>query len=73
MASKANRVACDNCFFKQNMLCALKLGEPCTTFPPADRGLAPERQLAFVFRAERTTSAYAFPAPGTTPVGGATA
>ena len=38
----------------QNMLCALNLDEPCTTYRPAERGLAPERQLAFVFRAERT-------------------
>jgi hypothetical protein len=45
------------------MLCALNLGSPCTTFRPAERGLAPERQLAFVFRTERTTAAYAFPQP----------
>ena len=45
------------------MLCALNLGKPCTTFRQADRGLAPERQLAFVFRTERTTAAYAFPQP----------
>ena len=36
---------------------------PSSTFRPAERGLAPERQLAFVFRAERTTAAYAFPQP----------
>ena len=45
------------------MLCALNLGHACPTFRPAERGLAPERQLAFVFRAERTTAAYAFPPP----------
>lgn len=61
--AKAKRVTCDDCFFRKNMLCALKLSEPCTTFRPADRGLAPERQLAFVFRTERTRSAYAFPQP----------
>ena len=60
---KAKRVTCEECFFHQNMLCALNLGKPCTTFRPADRGLAPERQLAFVFRAERTRAAYAFPSP----------
>jgi hypothetical protein len=60
---KAKRVSCEDCFFHQNMLCALDLGKPCSTFRPAERGLAPERQLAFVFRAERTTSAYAFPPP----------
>ena len=38
-------------------------GEPCTTFRPAERGLAPERQLSFVFRTERTHAAYAFPQP----------
>ena len=45
------------------ILGALKLDGPCPTFRPAERNLAPERQLAFVFRAERTTAAYAFPQP----------
>ena len=60
---KAKRVTCDDCFFMQKGLCALNLGEPCPTFRPAERGLAPERQLAFVFRTQRTTTAYAFPQP----------
>ena len=60
---KAKRVTCDDCFFMQKGLCALNLGEPCPTFRPAERGLAPERQLAFVFRTQRTTTAYAFPHP----------
>ena len=60
---KAKRVRCEDCFFHQNMLCALDVAAPCTTFRPADRGLAPERQLAFTFRADRTRSAYAFPQP----------
>ena len=60
---KTKTARCEDCYFHQNMLCALNLGEPCTTFRPVERGLAPERQLAFVFRAERTTAAYAFPAP----------
>ena len=59
----AKRVTCRDCFFHQHQLCALKLQEPCPTFRPAERGLAPERQLAFVFRTERTRSAYAFPQP----------
>ena len=59
----AKRPSCENCFFRENMLCALDLNEPCTTYRPADRGLRPERQLAFVFRTERTFSAYAFPQP----------
>jgi hypothetical protein len=61
--AKPKRASCNDCFFRQNHLCALKLAEPCTTFRPAERGLAPERQLAFVFRTERTRAAYAFPQP----------
>ncbi|MDQ4048218.1 MAG: hypothetical protein M3131_02395 [Actinomycetota bacterium] len=61
---KAKRVKCEDCYFHQNMLCALSLPAPCTTFRPAERGLAPERQLAFSFRADRARSAYAFPQPG---------
>jgi hypothetical protein len=60
---KPKKPTCDDCFFRQNMLCALNLPGPCATFRPAERGLAPERQLAFVFRTERTTAAYAFPQP----------
>ena len=57
------RATCEGCFFKQNMLCALNLGEPCTTFRPAERNLAPERQLSFAFRAAPVRAAYAFPQP----------
>ncbi len=60
---KRARITCEDCWFRQQMLCALKVPGPCPTFRPADRGLAPERQLAFVFRTERTRSAYAFPQP----------
>ena len=63
LAARKKTPTCDGCFFRQNMLCALELDEPCPTWREADRGLAPERQLAFVFRTERTTSAYAFPQP----------
>lgn len=62
-AKRAKRARCEDCFFHQNQLCALELDEPCTTFRPAERGLAPERQLAFAFRTERTWAAYAFPQP----------
>lgn len=61
--TKKKRVTCEECFFHQNMLCALDLDEPCTTFRPAERNLAPERQLSFTFRADRTRSAYAFKQP----------
>jgi len=62
-SERGRAVRCEDCFFRQNMLCALELDAPCTTFRPAERGLEPERQLAFVFRSERTRAAYAFPAP----------
>lgn len=61
--TKSKKVTCEDCYFQRNMLCALDLGEPCSTFRPAERGLAPERQLRFVFRTERTRAAYAFPQP----------
>jgi hypothetical protein len=61
--AKGKRVSCEDCYFHKHMLCALNLTEPCTTFRPAERGLAPERQLAFAFRTERTRAAYAFPQP----------
>jgi hypothetical protein len=63
-SGKKQSVSCEECFFHQNLLCALDLDEPCPTFRPAERGLAPARQLSFVFRTERTTAAYAFPPPG---------
>ena len=58
---KKKCLKCDDCFFRKNMLCALDLDSPCPTWRPAERGLAPERQLSFVFRTERTRAAYAFP------------
>ena len=61
--AKGKCVSCKDCYFGANGLCALNLGGPCPTFRPVERGLAPERQLAFVFRAERTHTAYAFPQP----------
>ena len=45
------RVTCDDCFFRRNLLCALRLPEPCPTFrrdsraglvrPPQARLVAP--------------------------------
>jgi hypothetical protein len=55
---------CEDCYFRKNMLCALKLDAPCPTYRPAEQGLRPERQLSFVFRTERTRAAYAFPQAG---------
>ena len=31
----ARKVSCDDCFFRQNLLCALDCEEPCGTFRPA--------------------------------------
>ena len=62
-ARKAKPVTCEECWFHQQMLCALDRSKPCPTFRPAERDLAPERQLAFVFRTDRTHAAYAFPPP----------
>jgi hypothetical protein len=64
-AAKKRCITCEDCYFGKNMLCALNLGKPCPTFRPAERGLRPERQLSFVFRAERTHAAYAFAQPET--------
>lgn len=60
---KGKQIRCQDCYFHQNMLCALDVSKPCPTFRPAERGLRPEKQLTFVFRTERTRSAYAFPQP----------
>ena len=53
----ARKVTCEDCFFRRNLLCALALDEPCTTFRPAEAGLRPPQQLRFVFRQERRTKA----------------
>jgi hypothetical protein len=49
------KVSCEQCFFSVNLLCALELAEPCTTFRPAEAQLKPPSQLRFVFRQERPT------------------
>lgn len=57
------KVSCEGCFFRTNLLCALALDEPCATYrPDSPDGLRPPSQLRFVFRAERRTqAAWAFP------------
>ena len=40
---------CDDCYFRRELLCALRLAEPCPTFRPASRhGLVPPRQAPLV-------------------------
>lgn len=57
------KVACDECFFRRNLLCALDLDDPCPTFrPDGPGGLRPPQQLRFAFRQERRTqAAWTFP------------
>ncbi len=56
------KVSCEDCYFRRNLLCALDLAEPCTTFRPHEAELKPPQQLRFVFRAERRSrAAWAFP------------
>jgi hypothetical protein len=58
----ARKVSCDQCYFRVNLLCALELSEPCTTFRPSEAQLKPPEQLRFVFRQERRTrAAWSFP------------
>jgi hypothetical protein len=58
----ARKVTCEECFFHTNMLCALDLSEPCSTFRPSEAELRPPQQLRFVFRQERRSrAAWAFP------------
>jgi hypothetical protein len=56
---------CEDCFFFQNMLCALPDRKPCPTFRPAHPdGLRPPRQLSFVFRQERPSEPFLFQPAG---------
>jgi hypothetical protein len=43
--------SCEDCFFHCQMLCALDLDEPCSTFRPnSEDGLVPPRQPALLLR-----------------------
>lgn len=56
------KVTCEGCYFHANLLCALALPEPCSTFRPKEAELRPPQQLRFVFRQERRTrAAWSFP------------
>jgi hypothetical protein len=59
----AAKPKCEDCFFHQNLLCAVSDAGPCATFRPAHPdGLRPPSQLRFVFRQERRLQvAWAFP------------
>jgi hypothetical protein len=50
----APKAACESCFFRQNLLCAISDSGPCATYRPnRPEGLRPPSQLRFVFRQER--------------------
>jgi hypothetical protein len=56
------KVSCEDCYFRQHLLCALPEPEPCATFRPGSAELKPPQQLRLVFRQERRTrAAWAFP------------
>ena len=46
----AARVTCEDCYFRQQSLCALALAEPCPTFRKAGRMLVPPPQPRLVPR-----------------------
>jgi hypothetical protein len=49
---RKGRPNCVDCFFHCQMLCALDLDEPCSTFRPnTEDGLVPPRQPALLLRA----------------------
>ncbi len=63
-SKKSCKVSCEDCFFRQNLLCALSEDSPCATFRPNHPdGLRPPKQMRFVFRQERRRQA-AWAMPG---------
>lgn len=61
----ARKPRCEDCFFHQQMLCALPDKKPCPTFRPAHPdGLRPPKQLSFVFRQERPAEPFVFQPAG---------
>src|SRR3569833_3296193 len=61
--ARLKKISCEDCYFRRDLLCALSLEEPCTTFrPDHPEGLRPPPQMRMVFRQERKTrAAWAFP------------
>lgn len=61
--TRAKKVSCEDCFFHQNLLCAVSNAGPCATYRPNHPdGLRPPSQLRFVFRQDRRLQvAWAFP------------
>ena len=63
LMARTKKISCEDCYFRRNLLCALSLEDPCTTFrPDHPEGLRPPPQMRMVFRQERSTrAAWAFP------------
>ena len=54
------KITCEECFFRKQMLCALALDEPCSTFrPDRPEGLTPPRQPALLLRDPAPSGAHA--------------
>ncbi|MCB0870242.1 MAG: hypothetical protein KDB52_05365 [Solirubrobacterales bacterium] len=52
--SKKKAPSCEDCYFRQKMLCALDLEEPCGTFRESrPEGLVPPRQPMLLLRPPR--------------------
>jgi hypothetical protein len=46
---KRRNITCDDCYFRRELLCALRLDAPCPTFRPASLdGLVPPPQAPLV-------------------------
>jgi len=55
--ARKRKPTCEDCYFHKNLLCALDLQEPCTTFRPnRPEGLVPPRQPVLLMRAPRWAS-----------------
>jgi hypothetical protein len=55
---KKDKRTCDSCYFGVRMLCALELGEPCTTYrPDSPHGLQPPTQPMLLIGAGEATLA----------------
>ncbi len=50
------KVSCDDCYFRRQLLCALRLDDPCPTFRASGGGrLQPPQQLRLLERPLRRT------------------
>jgi len=48
-----SKPSCETCYFGVRMLCALELGEPCSTFrPDSPHGLIPPKQPMLLINAD---------------------